>query len=59
MVIRGILTTFENTDETLDTVISFQLPYKVDAKLLMAKMATIVQEHGHVTKKKSRGKTKK
>jgi hypothetical protein len=61
MVIRGILTTVENTDETLDTVInSFELPYKVDAKLLMAKMATtIVQEHGLVTKKKSRGKTKK
>ena len=61
MVIRGILTTVENTDETLDTVInSFELPYKVDVKLLMAKMATtIVQEHGLVTKKKSRGKTKK
>jgi hypothetical protein len=56
----GILTTVENTDETLDTVIdSFELPYKVDAKLSMANMATIVQEHGLVTKKKSRGKTKK
>jgi hypothetical protein len=60
MVIRGILTTVENTDETLDTVInSFKLPYEVDAKLSMAKMATIVQEHGLMTKKKSRGKTKK
>jgi hypothetical protein len=60
MVIRGILTTVKNTDEALDTVInSIELPYKVDAKLSMAKMATIVQEHGLVTKKKSRGKTKK
>ncbi len=60
MVIRGILTTVENTDETLDTVInSFELPYEVDAKMSMAKMATIVQEYGLVTKKKPRGKTKK
>jgi hypothetical protein len=60
MVIRAILTTVKNTNETLDTIIdSFELPYEVDAKLPMAKMATIVQEHGLVTKKKSRGKTKK
>jgi hypothetical protein len=60
MVIRGILTTVENTDETPDTVINFfELPYEVDTKMSMAKMAIIVQEHGLVTKKKPRGKTKK
>jgi hypothetical protein len=60
MVIRAILTTVENTKETLDTVMdSFELPYEVDVKLSMAKMATIVQEHGLVTKKTSRGKTKR
>jgi hypothetical protein len=54
MVIRAILTTVKNTGEMLDTVIdSFELTYEVDAKLSMAKMATIVQEHGLVTKKKS------
>jgi hypothetical protein len=60
MVIRAILTTVENTSERLDTFIdSFETPYQVDAKLSMAKMATIVQNLGLVTTKMSRGKTKK
>jgi hypothetical protein len=43
MVIGAILATVENTNETLDTVIdSFKTPYKVDAKLSMATMGTII-----------------
>jgi hypothetical protein len=60
MVIRAILRTVEETDGTLSTVIElFERAYEEEAKLSMAKMATIVQNHGLVTKKKSRGKTKK
>jgi hypothetical protein len=60
MVIRAILRTVEETVGTLSTVIElFERAYEEEAKLSMAKMATIVQNHGLVTKKKSRGKTKK
>jgi hypothetical protein len=38
----------------LDTVIdSFEKPYKVYAKLSMVKMATIVENYGLVTRRKS------
>jgi hypothetical protein len=61
MVIQAILTTVENSGEMLDTVIDwFETPYEVDAsKLSMAKMATIFQNFELVTRKTSRGKTKK
>jgi hypothetical protein len=60
MVIQAIITSVKNTNERLDTVIdSFETTYKEEANLSMAKMATIVQNFGLVTRKKSRGKTKK
>ena len=60
MVIRAILKTIDDTDETLDSTIEiFELTFEEEAKLSMSKMATIVQNFGLVSKKKSRGKTKK
>jgi hypothetical protein len=53
MVIWAILRTVEETNWMLSTVIKlFKRAYKEEAKLSMAKMATIVQNHGLVTKKR-------
>jgi hypothetical protein len=54
IVIRSINTACEATDETLGKIIeAFEDVYEVQAKLSMAKMATIVQELGLVTEKKT------
>jgi hypothetical protein len=59
IVIRSINTAREASNQTVETTITaFEEVYEVRAKLSMAKMATLVQEFGLVTKKKSRGKAK-
>jgi hypothetical protein len=59
IVMRAIQTTCDGCDEPFEeTIGSFEVSYEVDAKFSIAKMATIVQNLGLVTRKKSRGKTK-
>ena len=55
IVIRAINTTCDECDEPFEeTIGSFEVAYEVDAKFSIAKMATIVQNLGLVTRKKSR-----
>ncbi len=59
IVSRSINTACDASGETMEkTIEAFEEVYEVRAKLSMAKMATIVQELGLVTKKKHRGKAK-
>ena len=60
IVIRAIIMTIEDSDETLESAINtFEVTYEADAKYSIAKMATIVQNLGLVTRKKARGRTQK
>ena len=57
IVIRAINTTCDECDEPFEeTIGSFEVACEVDAKFSIAKKATIVQNLGLVTRKKSRGK---